>query len=262
MNKFTKIGLGIALMATLAVPAVFVTGCGQSQYQIELNTSSSIAGNVYGDGSYASGEEIYIYAVANDGFEFVAWSDNNTENPRKIKVDSDKELTATFGVEQEEITYALQSIEVIGAPATIVGNEFINGTPYYGFYVIDQVEASVGSNVILENDFSELNNDRAVFIDSFNNKRLVTYAKHNNFNTFDFADKETINFSSIVVFMTGEDVFTEREVISESIDIYSSDLHANNNSYNDYDYIATKKIQVEQNNETYTLIIQCNFVEV
>ena len=53
-------------------------------------------GSVFGGGEYNHGEEITISAIPNDGYEFVKWSDDNIENPRKLIVTQDLTLKAIF----------------------------------------------------------------------------------------------------------------------------------------------------------------------
>lgn len=53
-------------------------------------------GTVEGAGTYAAGTEITIKAIAKAGYRFVKWSDENTEAERKIVVNEDLSLSATF----------------------------------------------------------------------------------------------------------------------------------------------------------------------
>ncbi|MGM9825499.1 MAG: choice-of-anchor Q domain-containing protein [Paludibacteraceae bacterium] len=53
-------------------------------------------GTVEGAGTYAAGTEITIKAIAKAGYRFVKWSDENTEAERKIVVNEDLNLSATF----------------------------------------------------------------------------------------------------------------------------------------------------------------------
>ena len=46
--------------------------------------------------SYEDGTSVVIAAIANDGYEFVTWSDGNTSAQRTIVMDKDYNLTATF----------------------------------------------------------------------------------------------------------------------------------------------------------------------
>ena len=72
------------------------------KYTITLNCDAS-KGSVSGAGTYASGTEATIEAIANKGYHFVKWSDENTENPRIIVVTEDIELSATFELDETPV---------------------------------------------------------------------------------------------------------------------------------------------------------------
>jgi hypothetical protein len=51
---------------------------------------------VTGEGSYEIGTTVEIRAIPADGYRFVQWQDNNTDNPRTITVNEKKTYTAYF----------------------------------------------------------------------------------------------------------------------------------------------------------------------
>ena len=55
-------------------------------------------GTLYGRGSYAYGDSVEIKAVANDGYNFIRWSDGNTENPRSLVITQDTTFSAIFAM--------------------------------------------------------------------------------------------------------------------------------------------------------------------
>lgn len=62
-------------------------------------------GFVLGAGTYAVGSTATIAAIPADGYQFIKWGDDNTENPREILVDHDIILAAFFngtGVEENQ----------------------------------------------------------------------------------------------------------------------------------------------------------------
>ena len=65
-------------------------------YTITVTANNDAWGNVLGDGKYKAGEEISIYAVPKEGYEFSTWNDGNTDNPRFVTVLSDSIFTAIF----------------------------------------------------------------------------------------------------------------------------------------------------------------------
>ena len=66
-----------------------------ASYTIVLSTDIE-KGSVSGGGLYEDGEIVRISATPKVGYLFARWSDGNTENPRKITVESELSLTAEF----------------------------------------------------------------------------------------------------------------------------------------------------------------------
>ncbi len=65
-------------------------------YTVTLSVNDEAMGEVTGAGEYKEGAEVTLEAVANEGYKFVKWSDENTENPRTITVTANITLTANF----------------------------------------------------------------------------------------------------------------------------------------------------------------------
>ena len=64
-------------------------------------------GFVLGTGTYAAGATATLGAVPADGFEFLKWGDDNTDNPRQILVDHDIFLAVFFnptGIVEGDLT--------------------------------------------------------------------------------------------------------------------------------------------------------------
>lgn len=83
-------------------------------------------GSVMGGGVYVHGTQAYIQAIPNQGYQFSKWSDDNTDNPRILDVNSDITLAAFFsvGVDENEqaniLVYpnpAKESIRILGIEA-------------------------------------------------------------------------------------------------------------------------------------------------
>ncbi len=70
-------------------------------YTVTLDVNDSDMGYVSGAGSYKQGEKITISATAYDGYQFVEWSDGNTDNPRQITLTQDITLTAIFEAQSQ-----------------------------------------------------------------------------------------------------------------------------------------------------------------
>jgi hypothetical protein len=94
MKNILKFGL----LACLAAAFVFV-GCKKddnNKYTVTLSANNPDMGVVAGAGEYDEGAEIQIMATANSGYQFVKWSDEDTNNPRTITVNKTIALIAIF----------------------------------------------------------------------------------------------------------------------------------------------------------------------
>lgn len=92
-------------------------------YILTVNSSNDAWGSASGSGEYEEGQTIQIVATANEGYEFVQWSDGNTDNPRTIVVKQDLTLTAEF----KEIPSGFDNVEAETIKARKV---MIDGTIY------------------------------------------------------------------------------------------------------------------------------------
>lgn len=87
--------LSLILMALVAGAMMF-TSCGKEQYTITVGVNDPAMGSATGGGKYAVNTEVTLTATANTGYDFVAWNDGNTDNPRKVVVTEDATYTANF----------------------------------------------------------------------------------------------------------------------------------------------------------------------
>ena len=67
-------------------------------YTVTAISANETMGAVTGGGTYTDGSTATLTAIANDGYDFVRWNDNNTDNPRNVTVVSDTTFTAYFAV--------------------------------------------------------------------------------------------------------------------------------------------------------------------
>ncbi|MGM9818910.1 MAG: hypothetical protein ACI30B_08040 [Paludibacteraceae bacterium] len=65
-------------------------------YTLTALSNDEEMGTVTGGGTYEEGTEVTLTATPNCGFIFLEWIDGNTDNPRKLSVTSDLEITAIF----------------------------------------------------------------------------------------------------------------------------------------------------------------------
>ena len=128
------------------------------QYTITANANPTAGGTVEGAGTYYENTYCTLTAVANHGYAFDNWNDNNTLNPRTITVTGNATYTANFRVLQEhQVSYTPnQSHGSISASPTsaYVGDIVtLTATPDAG-YMLDYwtVTPAVGENLTVENN--------------------------------------------------------------------------------------------------------------
>ena len=83
----------IALTSDTTLVAKFGVAC-----NIQA-VSQGDKGKILGAGKYGYGAVVTLESVPNEGYHFVQWSDNNTENPRSIVVLQDSTFTAEFAID-------------------------------------------------------------------------------------------------------------------------------------------------------------------
>lgn len=64
--------------------------------QVSLSVNNEFGGEVYGSGNYIEGDSICCYALPNDGYAFLGWSNGEQENPLCFRVYSNINLVAMF----------------------------------------------------------------------------------------------------------------------------------------------------------------------
>ena len=60
------------------------SGDGTERISISTSVNDNTMGSVTGAGTYNKGEHVTLIAMANDGYRFVCWGDEVTDNPRTI----------------------------------------------------------------------------------------------------------------------------------------------------------------------------------
>ena len=60
------------------------SGDGTERISISTSVNDNSMGSVTGSGTYNKGEHVTLIAMANDGYRFVCWGDEVTDNPRTI----------------------------------------------------------------------------------------------------------------------------------------------------------------------------------
>ena len=96
----------ITVTENVTLTANFVEASAATTYTLALNVdeNSTDMGVVAGAGTYVENASVQISAIPNTGYHFTAWNDDNTDNPRTVAMDADKEFTASFAINTYEIT--------------------------------------------------------------------------------------------------------------------------------------------------------------
>ena len=81
-------------------------------------------------GEYEKGTSLTISATANTGYEFEKWSDDNTENPRTITINSNLLLEAQFRLTEESIAINKVNLLRENVLSIIRGNETVGVWAY------------------------------------------------------------------------------------------------------------------------------------
>ena len=168
-------------------------------YTISVTTNNSTYGSVYGGGVYSNDEQVIICAVANDGYEFVSWNDDNTDAVRKITVSQDKSYSATFQAKSETKYYALDKVEIyvekldsITAKCVRIDRvKIYNGTQKISGFGNDYYTSFDDGCILL--DYAEVNNTYNVHATA--TWPLYFYSTNSQYNKFEKGSAATLTVS-------------------------------------------------------------------
>jgi hypothetical protein len=136
--------------------STFVAMFAISQYTIEVVSDNPVMGTVTGGGTYPYGDTIVIAATPYTGFEFISWTDGNTDNPRTIIVTENTTYTAHFGL--------LQC--VIKTEVTPEGAGTVEGGGIYDYASTIQLVAHNNTGYSFQMwDDGNITNPRTVFVE-------------------------------------------------------------------------------------------------
>ncbi|MBQ2542375.1 MAG: T9SS type A sorting domain-containing protein, partial [Bacteroidales bacterium] len=127
------------------------------EYTITVMSANPNRGTVTGGGTYAEGTVITIEAIANEGFEFASWSDENTDNPRQITVTADATYIATFDEVSSVTEYTITVMSSNPNRGTVTGG----GT--YAEGTVVRIEATALEGFVFSS-WSDENTDNPRYI--------------------------------------------------------------------------------------------------
>ncbi len=111
----------ITVTADATYIATFDEVSSVTEYTITVMSANPNRGTVTGGGTYPEGTVITIEAIANEGFEFASWSDENTDNPRQITVTADATYIATFDEVSSVTEYTITVMSANPNRGTVTG---------------------------------------------------------------------------------------------------------------------------------------------
>ncbi len=123
-----------------------ITGC---LFTVDVTSNDDVKGTVSEDGTYTSGSTVILTASPNAGYQFVLWSDGNTDNPRTLVVAHDTSFMAFFVPIVHDTTYVHDTTTIhdtmiaylvhISDTALVTRHEYdsavVNNTYFDTFYV-------------------------------------------------------------------------------------------------------------------------------
>ena len=83
---------------------------------VTATSANETMGTVTGGGNYRNGTKATLTATPNEGYHFVKWSNDVTENPYTFAVDKDLALTATFDAKEYNLIYMVDGVEYKKVP--------------------------------------------------------------------------------------------------------------------------------------------------
>lgn len=118
--------------------SVFTAQFAANTYTLSVSSDDPDMGSAYGAGTFTYNSQTTISAAANYGYHFTQWSDGNTENPRIVTINGNREYIAMFAINFYTITVnssnpALGSASG-GGTYNYNSNISISATPNYGYH--------------------------------------------------------------------------------------------------------------------------------
>ena len=108
-------------------------------------------------GSFDSGSTLTVTATPNSGYAFINWSDDTTDNPKELNINSNLTLTANFGEAFMVSTEFAELYNSIDGLST-VGNNQILKTGLESIRELDLSDPSGGSTIGFLDDLSGIEN--------------------------------------------------------------------------------------------------------
>lgn len=133
-NGVTDNPYNFAVQEDMNLTAIFLAP-GEIQYTVTVTSANPQMGTVSGGGTFEPGATTAITANPFNGYHFDHWSDNNTQNPRNITVNSDITLTAYFAQNEGIESIMMDEMYVYASGMSIIIPDTKNN--YIRVYSVD-----------------------------------------------------------------------------------------------------------------------------
>ena len=100
----------IKVTGNLTYTAYFAPATPKYKYTLAVSASNPLEGAAIGGGVFESGAQATLAAVANTGYHFTQWADDNTDNPRIVTVVADATYIANFA--QDPVAPTLYELNI------------------------------------------------------------------------------------------------------------------------------------------------------
>lgn len=110
-----------AKVGSRVLKTITIEGDPSQSFNLSLSVTPAGGGTVTGAGTYREGTQVEISATAAQGYNFLRWSDGNTNATRTVTVNADMSLQAVFGVPGTLVKLSQDSEGVSAQAATFDG---------------------------------------------------------------------------------------------------------------------------------------------
>ena len=135
-----------AVLTNMNIEAVFAPE--GSIHNVTVQVQPAGTGTVTGGGPYANGETVTLEAIPNDGYHFVRWQDDVTDNPRTIFATTDMAFTAFFEADDTQgiVDANSNGIQVWAADGSIIIEGYTDETVHVYDMMGREVASSISKN--------------------------------------------------------------------------------------------------------------------
>ena len=214
----------ITVMENATYEASFEEISPVANYTITAVSANPEYGTVTGGGTYAEGTVVSLTAEANEGYQFVQWSDGNTDNPREITVTGDAVYVALFAEVPPATTYTITAVSANPEYGTVTGG----GTYAEGTVVSLTAEANEGYQFVQWSD-GNTDNPREITVTG-DAMYIATFAPATNISNIALPEISIFpNPTNDILNITSSEIISEIEIVNALGQVvYRTEVNADN----------------------------------